>query len=268
MSDKTPERASDKPMVQMMVSMSGASAPEHETDPPGVETASVAAGHEPDRFQVTGILYVPAAVVVLLIFAYTCITTIFGTLRARDARADAEANPITKSINEEPINKRFSRISSTDEKAPVKQPRLEMLRETSEPLTPDDPAFYRTKQSIETPGVNPPEITPQDLRPERYIDPSTGQRVLVQRAPVGKPGSGLIRIPISQAIGLLASDTPNHGHDHELMEKYVPVQKNPVKLPKTNADTAKISTGGTGGPSDPRPEPAKATEKPKDAHGH
>lgn len=267
MSEPTPERASDKPMVQMLVSMSGASAPEHETDPPGVEDASLKAGHEPDRFQVKGILYVPAAVVVLLIFAYTCITSIFGALRARDARADAAANPITKAINDETINKRFSRISSTDEKAPVKQPRLEMLRETKEPNTEEDPAFYRTKQWVPTPGVNPPEITPQDLRPERYVDPATGQRILVERAPVGKPGSGLVRIPIAQAIKLLSS--PKHEeHDHDLMDKFVPVQKNPVKLPTTNVDTAKISTGGTGGPSDPRPEPAKPTEKPKDAHGH
>lgn len=264
MSDQTPERQSDKPIVQMLVSMTGASAPEHETEPPGADKQSVAVGHEPDRFQVKGILYVPAAVVGLLVFAYLVITGLFGFLTSRNAKQDAAANPVTKAINDQSINERFGRISSTDINAPVKQPRLEMLRETKAPETKEDPRFSRSKQAIETPGVNPPEIRPEDLRPENYVDPTFKAKVLVEGGAVGPAGSGLVRIPIADAIKFLAIDAK--GHSHALMDQYVPTRKDAVKLPKTTADRSKLSNGGYGGPSAPQPAPKKV-EAPK-KHDH
>ncbi len=264
MSEEHSERKSDSPVVQMLVSMSGASAPEHETDPPGVEEQSVKVGHEPDRFGIKGILMVPAAVVALLVFAYIVISSIFGWITTRNAVADANANPITKAINDEPIDKRFGRISSTDVTAPVPQPRLEMLRETKAPDTPQDPPYLRSKQPIETPGVNPPEIRPESLRPDNYTDPATGAKVLIETAPVGPAGSGLIRIPISEAIALLAVDSKKH--QHGLIDQYVPVQKKPIDLPRTTRLTPKLSNGGLGGPSDP--PPAMKNPTPKKKHDH
>src|SRR3954451_673583 len=70
--------AADSPLTQLMVSMSGASGAEHETEPPGASPVSLQAGHEPDRFNVRGILYVPLFVVVVVGIAYVVVTSMFA----------------------------------------------------------------------------------------------------------------------------------------------------------------------------------------------
>ena len=76
----------DNPLTAMLISLSGSGGPAHETGPPGANELSVRAGHEPDRFQVRSILYVPAAVVVVLVLAYLLVTWLFTvTTSGRDA---------------------------------------------------------------------------------------------------------------------------------------------------------------------------------------
>ena len=86
----------DTPLTAMLISLSGASGAEHETIPPGADRLSVRAGHEPDRFQVRSILYVPMAVVVVLVLAYILVTWLFSEVMNNKAVADArarESNP-------------------------------------------------------------------------------------------------------------------------------------------------------------------------------
>ncbi|MGL6097627.1 MAG: hypothetical protein ACRC7O_17735, partial [Fimbriiglobus sp.] len=124
-------------MKATLVSMTGAAADEHDTDPPGANRLSEQAGHEPDSFGVRAILYVPALVVVTLISAYVLITVIFSFIVRPGGIADAKPGQNEQVASEIGLsmNVRFSRISSTGPvpvagkpDTAVAQPRLEYIR--------------------------------------------------------------------------------------------------------------------------------------------
>lgn len=237
MSDQQhPERRRDDPLVQLMVSMTGASAPEHETEPPGASADAVRAGHEPDRFSIRGILYVPGFVVLTLIVAYILVSGVFFNIK--DPAPSPSANPLAMERNHGPINERFARISSSDPAATVKQPRLEYLKQTGEP---EHPAYERSKLPLAT--GNSPELTPQDLLPENYADPATGRKVLAEYGWVDQ-AKGIASMPIDVAIQQLVDG------------KKLPVRKNPVKLSTATGNRANLSNSGRGGPSATATPPA------------
>lgn len=224
----------DSPLVQMMVSMSGAGAAEHETTPPGADEKSFKAGHEPDRFEIRGILYVPALVAVVLVFTYAFVQVTFHWIR--NPAPPAAANPQVKELNALDFNPRVGRISSTDPEpvlerpgTAVPQPRLEFMQEQAGG-GPDDPPFFRSKRAMQE--RNSPEVRPQDLRPGNYVDPATGQKPLADWAFTdGKKDA--IRVPIDEAIHMV-----EHG------QIKLPVRKDPVNPGRTTESAAKASNGG------------------------
>ena len=218
---------SEDPLVQLMVSMTGAVAPEHETEAPGANEQAVRAGHEADRFDVRGILYVPAFVVAVLGIAYLLVSGIFFNIK--DPAPDPAANPIATQMNQADLNDRFGRISSSEPQAPVRQPRLEGLKKV---LDEDDPPHMRSQ--LPAPQGNSPEIYPHDLRAENYTDPASGRKILVEYGWADQ-AKGLATIPVDVAMDQIV--------------KKLPVRKDAVKVDGTSVNRAKYTNSGRGGPS-------------------
>ena len=198
--------------------MTGATAPgEHVEHPPGASAESQTAGHEADRFDARGILYVPALVIVTVILSYALITVLFNAVEIGKPQADASASEKAKEESAKPYAERVTRISSTDEKAPFAAPRLEYVKQLDNPKA--DPVFYRSYTPAAS-RTNTYEIRPQDLYPDRYTDPATGKKVLAEDAPL---------IPVNRAMHLLASKLP---------------ARKDLKPTTTTTDKAKLSNGG------------------------
>ena len=197
-----PEHQGDSPLVRLMVSMSGASGAEHETEPPGASPTSLQAGHEPDRFDVRGILYVPLFVVITVGIAYLLVSGIFSAFVHKDDPKNAR-NPHGADQNTAPINERVGRISSTTPQplpgmpdTAVPQPRLEGLKQTGHDGPGDDPPHIRSKRPVGE--GNSPLYRPEDLRPENYTDPATGQKVLTEYRV--DPQTKTVAVPIDVAM--------------------------------------------------------------------
>ena len=205
----------------------------HGHGPPGASDAAVAQGHEDDKFGVRAILYVPLLVVVVLTGAYLMVTVLVGYGYDSTYHTPQNNQRLTER-NAEDINQRFERISSTDEDAPVKQPRLEYLNavENEDQNTFTAPAYVRSK--LPTADNNSPVYRPESLLPQNYVDPQTGRKVLAEYHELGGEEAGKAQIPIMKAIDLVV--------DQDLL----PVSKNPVTVSLTTADTAKLSNGGLG----------------------
>lgn len=233
-------------MEAMWMSLTGASASLHE-EVPGIDAKSQTVGHEPDEFGLRGIVYVPIAVTLTLIFTYLVVT---GTFRYIIGRGDTVAEA-------KPFNDRAGRISSEipkplDVNSPaVTQPRLEGIQEVI--LTRDgqlDPPFLRSFRSSET--GNSPEIYPESLRAENFVDPTSHKRALHDYDWVDHD-HGIVQIPIDDAIAMLFD------------KKKLAVRAGAVQPGIGSLGKAKLSNGGRGGPSEPKePKPHTHTHDHKD----
>ncbi len=226
----------DSPLVKLMVSMSGASGGSHESEPPGADAVALKAGHEADKFGAKAIVLVPVFVAITLALTYVIVTITFNAINVRPA-ADQPDSELVK-LNDAPINDRFARTSSTEPKNPpghtgavVPQPRLEYLRQTEG----TGPANYQTRFAL--PTGNSPEIHPEDLRAERYIDPKERRRVLTEAGWRDREKKTVAHISIDLAM-------------KEVL-KTLPVQEKPVSLTGTGDNKSKQSNAGRGGPSQP-----------------
>ena len=235
MSEHKPERKADSPLAKVIVSMSGASASDHESEAPGANVTSVKAGHEPDQFEAKGILYVPLFVVVTVLTSFAIVTAIFFSIYGKNP-GDPVANPIASKSSNSSINDRFAAISSSDPKAEVKQPRLEYLKQVED--SKNDPPYLRSKRPVNAVGGTY-EIRPEDLRPENYIDPITKRKILMDTLWVDDGKKTTAIIPIDQAMKLL------------IEKKKLPIRANPIQVASTNDAKAKPSSAGRGGPSQP-----------------
>lgn len=265
MSTPTPQNPGDRPMTDLFIAMSGAGGSEHESMPPGADGRAVKAGHEPDGFAVSSILYVPAFLGLTVVVAFAIVTAIIFTFYTRFKPADPAANPQASEMTHADINDRFARISSSVpkdlktsdgkvvENSAVPQPRLEYLKQTTTESA-SDPAYLRSKRANDSMG-NTYEIRPEDLRPDNYVDPLSREKVL---ATYGwrKADHSLARMPINEAIKMVIAQ-------HKL-----PVKKGAVPAPTTSADKAKMSNAGRGGLSDQPTPPVAKTDAPKDKGGH
>ncbi|HVK15375.1 MAG TPA: hypothetical protein VM533_00410 [Fimbriiglobus sp.] len=253
----------ENPLTAMLVSLSGSGGPAHETGPPGANELSVRAGHEPDRFQVRSILYVPAAVVAVLVVAYLLVTWLFAmTMSGQDAavaRAKRE-NPQATAMNTADWNARIGQVSSTRPEPPpgeqatgTAQPRREGLYQTLNKTDgTEDPPHYRSKLA-DPAGNNPRDLRPEDLRPENYVgfflDPVRGEKVLAQYGWADE-GKKIARVPINDAIKMVAEG-----------KLKLPVRKDAVVPPATSVERARLSNAGRG------VQPA-ATPAPKEHKDH
>jgi len=195
-------------------------------------------GYEPDKFAVKTILTVPAAVIVTGIIAFVVTDLIFGAFFAPKHVVIPPEVPAGAVRNAAPINERFDRISSTDPKAEVRQPRLEGLVERQSygkdgnPKNPDasnviSPEMITTQP---TPKGNSPRYHADDLRPERV--PAVAD-------PKSDPAAGVNRVPVDKAIEL-ATDPKNAA-----WAKALPAAKGALPLDlDPNWDRPKESNGG------------------------
>src|SRR5687767_14794547 len=119
MSEHHSGHGGDSPLAKLMITVSGASGSEHESEPPGVNTVSLRAGHEPDKFDIRPILYVPLLVVIVLAMAYAMVSGVFFNIK--DPAKTDKGNPEVVELNAKPLNERGPRISSSDPNAAVKQ---------------------------------------------------------------------------------------------------------------------------------------------------
>lgn len=227
---------------ELATAMLGATTHEDHGAPIGPPTdAVVRSGHEEDTFGVTSILMVPVVIAVMAGIAYAVVSFIFKPVnRVADNPIVVAGEPAKKA------NERFAKISSTDESAPVKQPRLEAVRRTDSTRNgKTDPEFLRSVRFSET--GNSPEYYPEDLRPENYIDPITRQKVLREYAWV--IDRKVARIPVDEAMKLLIS------------EKLLPVQAKGSRPAVGTATEPKLSNGGRGLPAEEKKEPVKPVKK-------
>jgi len=225
----------DDPLTQLWVAMSGASAGGHHEAPPGLDEKSTTVGHEPDRFGLGGIIAVPVAVVIALVLTYVVVTLMFGYVNSRTG------DPIAS--NDVPINGRLGRISSAGGVVPPGMtghqpsgaPRLDGLPEMDFRINGKDVAPY-VMSFRKTPTGNWPDIYPEDLRAERYVDYTTKAMPLADPAAAFAKNPAYARLPIDEAITLLTKND-------ELKKRYVPVADKPLAVPTPPAK-AKQSNGG------------------------
>lgn len=186
--------------------MTGASAPpgphDHDVDKPGTNPEALTAGHEADRFDARGIVMVPVIVVIMAAFAFVVVTALFGTFDFGKLDTTQVQSPQAAEQATKPYNERVATISSTDPHAKSVEPRLEYMKKIDDSRNGKaaDPAYVRSFQPAE--NGNSPEMTPQDLYPNRYTDPITGKKLLLDYEYVNKE-KGVARIPIAEAMKLV-----------------------------------------------------------------
>lgn len=268
----------DSPLMQLWVAMSGASAGHHE-DTPGVDAKSSGVGHEPDQFDARTIVYVPIAVAITLVVTYLVVQGAFAFINGTESRQDVEVattstDPETvKKVEAENADKvkawndRAERLrawspeplaQSTPSEKPlpaVPQPGLEYVRQVN--LTRKDangnivtdPQFMRSVRPI---GLNnSPEIYPEDLRPEEFVDPFTRQKLLSEPYWVNEGKTAIV--PIEEMIHLVTHD-PNWKGVLKVADKKADLHPGTLGKPK-------MSTGGV------TPPLPTAVEK-EDDHKH
>jgi hypothetical protein len=220
MSDANKPGHHDSPLVALWVSMTGASADDHHEIPPGVDVKSTKVGHEPDKFDVKGIIYVPIAVTLVLIVTYVIVQASITYLLGQSSDSISGRTD---------INSRFARFGTTDATPivdeqgvgplpVVNQPRLEYLRQVdaSRPGVAADPEYLRSYLPKEK--GNSPQIYPEDLRPNRYVDPLTLKQPLIEHEWVKT--NEVAQIPIAEAMKALIdgkklpSKKDGHAPDH------------------------------------------------------
>jgi len=233
MSDKNHEK--DTPMEAMWMALTGASAHLHE-EFPGIEAQSQKVGHEPDEFGLRGIVYVPIAVTLALVVTYLIVS---GTFRYVIGRGETIAES-------KPYNDRAGRISSEipkplDANLPaVPQPRLEGIQEVDLKRNGQiDPPFLRSFRPTET--GNSPVIYPESLRAENFVDPTSHKRSLAEYDWVDE-SKKIVQIPIDEAIALLVD------------KKKLPAKAGATPPGVGSLGKAKLSSGGRGGPAEPKVE--------------
>ena len=213
-------------------------------------------GYEPDKFAVKTILVVPAVVIVTMVVVFVITTLIFGAFFAPkgiviEAQSEAGAKE-----NAAPLNERVERISSTDPKARVLQPRLEGMQKRQiyykdgNPKN-TDPSNIITVEMITTQPTkdgNPPRYHAEDLRPDRVAATSKGST---------DPQSGAVRVPVDEAIRK-ASDPANAD-----WAKALPSREGALPLDlEPDWDRPKESNGGNARhPAPPKPAAPKKDGK-------
>ena len=214
-------------------------------------------GYEPDKFGLKTILVVPAAVIGTAFAAFVITWIVFAAVfDPRKNNPPAEI-PAGAAQNAEPLNERFERISSSDPKAEVQQPRLEGLRkaqvyyrdgnpENKDPNNVISSEFITTQPTREG---NSPKFHIDDLRPDR-------QRELTSYG-LDKQ-TGLARVPVDKAIelavggGLLPAQPGARRLD---------IEPSPDRPKESNAGRGRSPEPAKKGPDEKKAEEKKEPEK-------
>jgi hypothetical protein len=223
--------------------------------PPGADASNgagappaevVARGHEADEYDAKSVISVPLLVILFFVLAFGVTTAMFWYFSTPPE--NPRANPQAVARNEAPLNERLARLGRGKE---IDQPRLEPLKERA--------GYERAITSPEIPGVNSPELHPEDIFPSPTNTPALFKSGTVD---AGKPGARTT-ITIDEAIK--RSVQPNA----------LPARKDPVALISSwHVATAANAGRGAGAsevvepvpPVAPMPKPAEH-KKPADEKG-
>ena len=164
----------------------------HDTEPAGADGVSIKAGHEPDRFKVKNVLYVPALMVTFVLIAFATVFTAFNYLTVKPP-IDPAANAQGADDSVKPMDARFAAISSTDPNARVVQPRLEYLKQAGQHRRRADAAVLH----FQAPGPGrggdlgavPRRPAPAELRGPDIAHQGAGRGRLGERRQVARPHS-------------------------------------------------------------------------------
>jgi hypothetical protein len=205
-----------------------------------VNPQSMKQGHEPDTVNLRAILYVPVVLVICFFFTYLIVTKIIEYARA----PVPTPNTLAAKNNEGSLDQRLSRISSDDEKAKYKQPRLEgaQLLESNDPL-PFVRSYDPSKEG------NSPQYHPEDMRPSS----AHGKDLGLQEYKWVDEKNGIVRLPVEEAMKIvLEAKNPK-----DSSKKYI--LNGTVELKQLQPDAPKQSNPQLSG---------SATEKPKEDLHH
>ena len=243
----------------LWMSVTGASANDQHDHRPGVDATSIKVGHEPDRFNSTRIWLVPLMVAVTLVSVYAVVQGVFGLFVGTSAQQKDDPN----------FNQRSTRIATTSGQPlldadgrkildAVPQPRLEFIQkidQTRNNVNGDivvDPPYLRSFKP--TPTGNSPEIYPEDLRTEHFVDPTTKTNAL-SKAAWANQAKTLAILPIDEAIHLMT-----HDNGYKLKVSTTPATPLVGTIGKP-----KLSTGGVT-PAKPQVVTTKPEAPKKDDH--
>ncbi len=129
--------------------------------PPSPET--IKRGYEEDVYDAKTVLSVPLLVILFFVLAFGTVSVLFSIYR--EPTKDPAAHPAAKARNEAELNARIGRFGRGKE---IDQPGLEAMKQRT--AMPGGKADARAITRPEVPGVNSPELHPEDLipNPDRY----------------------------------------------------------------------------------------------------
>jgi len=209
-------------------------------------------GYEPDKFHVKTILAVPAAVLITMLVVFLITTVIFSEIFKPERPVITPESSMAEARSGAPINERFDRISSTDPKAEVLQPRLEGLVERQDygkdgkpnAITPEMIPTQPTKTG------NSPRYHSDDLRPDKVKAVSTETK---------DPQTGAVKsIPVDTAIELVTN--PNNAAWAKALQAREGAQKLDLD---PFWDRPKESNGGNAAQPAPTPPKKEGGAEPK-----
>jgi hypothetical protein len=212
--------------------------------------------YEPDQFAVKTILTVPIAVIATAFAAFVITWIVFATVFDPRKNNPEPTMAAAAKQNAANLNERFGRISSTDSKAEVQQPRLEGLQKTQvyyrdgNPENKDPSNVISSEFSTTQPTRegNSPRFHMDDLRPDRVKELNSYGIVDKQ--------TGQARMPVDKAIELAVGGG------------LLPAQPGARRLDiEPNPDRPKESNAGHGRspePSNPAPSAKKGPEEKKE----
>lgn len=152
-------------------------------------------GYEPDKFGVKTILAVPAAVIITGLIAFTVTWILFANIFDPNIQ-DKPVIPAAENQAKQPADERVVRISSTDPKAPVENPRLEGLQKRQKyeaggmyPVTDEIAPTQPAKDG------NSPRFKHTDLWPEnvKLLHEKGGEKVPIDQAMKDLLAGGLLK---------------------------------------------------------------------------
>jgi hypothetical protein len=273
------------PMGNLWMAMTGASAAgHHHEEVPGVDAQAAKVGHEPDQFNARTIVYVPVVVAITLVVTYLIVQGAFAFVNGKEAQQKVEettdsTDPAViariQKENETRVkdwNDRSARIrnwqadplakSTPGEQTlpAVPQPQLEynrqvdLTRKDANGNVVTDPPFVRSFRPTAVQAKrNAPEIYPESLRPENFIDPDTETKLLGESAWVKGHEGKLATVAIGEMIHLVV---------HDEYKGVLKVAEKPATVHPGTLGKAKLSTGGV---TAPLPAAVKKTD---DGHKH
>jgi hypothetical protein len=203
-----------------------------------VNPEAVKQGFEQDTVHVRTILYVPIVLVIAFAFAFGTVTLIINYMR--EPSKTPPANALAAERDSAPLPERIERISSDPKEKPAyRQPRLDgldRLKTNIDPMTNKPvPPWVESTQPTKT--GNSPDYYPDAMWPSS----EHGKDLGLQSYGWKDKEKGLVRIPIAEAMKLLAQGAADQGPEAKKLYEKVLKYENKVNPTEMKANQPKPS---------------------------